>query len=127
MSDKSSGKEEVQTMWSESLLEHLYLALKKDKEDEMIMELIEELRAKDYDDEFLIKKVTQKVGATGASRMKNLLAGKTTGGSAGASAGAGADKPLSKADQARANAAAKRRGEQKPGLVGKIKGIFGGS
>ncbi len=127
MSDKSSGKEEVQTMWSESLLEHLYLALKKDKEDAMILELIEELRAKDYDDEFLIKKVTMKVGATAASRMKNLLAGKTTGGSFTAGENAGEDKPLSKADQARANAAAKRRGEQKPGLVGKIKGIFGGS
>ena len=125
MSDKSSGKEEVQTMWSESLLEHLYLALKKDKEDAMILELIDELKAKDYDDDFLIKKVTMKVGATAASRMSNLLAGKTTGGSF--SAGASEEKPLSKADQARANAAAKRRGEEKPGLVGKIKGLFGGS
>lgn len=125
MSDKS-GKEEVQTMWSESLLEHLYLALKKNKEDSMILELIEELREKDYDDEFLIKKVTMKVGATGAARITALLSGKTVGGSnlAGTT---GEEKPLSKADQARANAAAKRKGEQKSGLVGKIKGIFGGS
>jgi hypothetical protein len=124
MSDKS-GKEEVQTMWSESLMEHLYLALKKNKEDEMILELIEELRAKDYDDEFLIKKVTMKVGATGASRLKALLSGKTIGGSNVAGAAA-EEKPLSKADQARANAAAKRRAQEKPGLVGKLKGIFGG-
>jgi hypothetical protein len=119
-----SEKEEIQTMWSESLLEHLYLALKKNKEDAMIMELIGELRAKEYDDDFLIKKVTQKVGdATAVNRLKNLLAGKTTGGSSNSD---NAEKPLSKADQARANAAAKRRGEQKQGLVGKLKGIFGG-
>jgi hypothetical protein len=120
-----NDKKEVQTMWSESLLEHLYLALKKDKDDAMIMELIEELRVKDYDDDFLIKKVTQKVDNPAAvSRITNLLAGKTTGGSSANDAGE--EKPLSKADQARANAAAKRRGEQKPGLVGKLKGIFGG-
>jgi hypothetical protein len=121
-----SDKKEVQTMWSESLLEHLYLALKKNKEDAMILELIEELRAKEYDDEFLIKKVTMKVGATGATRITALLSGKTVGGS-NAATGAAAEKPLSKADQARANAAKKRANERsKGGLVGKLKGIFGG-
>lgn len=110
-------------MWSESLLEHLYLALNKNKEDEMILELIQELRAKEYDDEFIIKKVTMKVDAAGATRITALLSGKTVGGSDAVS-GAAAEKPLSKADQARANAAKKKA---KGGLVGKIKGIFGGS
>ncbi len=110
-------------MWSESLLEHLYLALKKDKEDALILELIEELRAKDYDDEFIIKKVTMKVGAPGATRVTALLSGKTIGGS-NAVSGASVEKPLSQADQARANAAKKKA---KEGLVGKIKGLFGGS
>jgi hypothetical protein len=118
-----NDKKEVQTMWSESLLEHLYLALKKNKEDELILELIEELRAKEYDDDFIIKKVTMKVGATGTARITALLSGKTVGGS-NAVSGAPADKPLSQADQARANAAKKKA---KEGLVGKIKGIFGGS
>ena len=118
-----SDKKEVQTMWSESLLEHLYLALKKNKEDELILELIEELRAKEYDDEFIIQKVTMKVGAPGATRVTALLSGKTVGGS-NAISGAAAEKPLSQADQARANAAKKKA---KGGLVGKIKGIFGGS
>ncbi len=118
-----SDKKEVQTMWSESLLEHLYLALKKNKENELILELIEELRSKEYDDEFIIQKVTMKVGATGAARVTALLSGKTVGGS-NAVSGAPAEKPLSKADQARANAAKKK---SKEGLVGKIKGIFGGS
>ena len=110
-------------MWSESLLEHLYLALKKDKEDELILEIIEELRAKEYDDDFIIKKVTMKVGEAGATRITALLTGKTVGGS-NAVSGAPVEKPLSKADQARANAAKKKA---KEGLVGKIKGIFGGN
>ncbi|MFT5395424.1 MAG: hypothetical protein ACI85N_000608 [Gammaproteobacteria bacterium] len=118
-----SDKKEVQTMWSESLLEHLYLALKKNKEDELILELIEELRAKEYDDEFIIQKVTMKVGAEGATRITALLSGRSVGGSNAASA-AVVEKPLSKADQARANAAKKKA---KEGLVGRIKGIFGGS
>ena len=112
---------EIKTMWSESLLETLYVTLRKDKEDSVVQEVIADLRAKDYDDEYLINKVKKKVGPTAAVRMKNLLEGKTTGGSAAA----GAEKPLSKADQARANAAAKKR-QANPGIVGKIKGIFGG-
>lgn len=123
MSNKSPEATEIKTMWSESLLETLYVALRKDKEDALIQEVIVDLRAKEYDDEYLINKVTKKVGPTAASRMKNLLAGKTEGGSTAD----GSDKPLSKADQARANAAAKRKGQDSGGLVGKIKGIFGGS
>lgn len=112
---------EIKTMWSESLLETLYVTLRKDKEDSVVLEVIADLRAKEYDDEYLINKVKKKVGPNAAVRMKNLLDGKTTGGSVSA----GAEKPLSKADQARANAAAKRRKEN-PGIVGKLKGIFGG-
>ncbi len=110
---------EIKTMWSESLLETLYVALRKDKEDALVQEIIVDLRAKDYDDEYLINKVKKKVGPNAAVRIKKLLAGKVTGGSGGE------EKPLSKADQARANAAAKRQ-QENPGLMGKIKGIFGG-
>lgn len=116
MSDKSPEMTEIKTMWSESLLETLYVALRKEKEDAVIQEIIVDLRAKEYDDEYLINKVTKKIGPTAAVRMKGLLTGNTTG----------ADKPLSKADQARANAA-KKRAKENPGIVGKIKGLFGGS
>ena len=121
-----SEKEEVQTMWSESLLEHLYLALKKGKDDAFIQELIVELKAKEYDDDFLIKKVSMKTGPAEATRLKALLSGKTIGGTPAGDSSANGEKSLSKADQARANAAAKKRAQQKPGLMGKIKGIFGG-
>ena len=88
---------EIKTMWSESLLETLYVALRKDKEDALVQEIIVDLRAKDYDDEYLINKVKKKVGPNAAVRIKNLLQGKKTSGSGGEK------KPLSKADKARAN------------------------
>ena len=117
MSDKSPEMTEIKTMWSESLLETLYVVLRKEKEDEMVQEVIVDLRAKEYDDEYLINKVKKKVGPAAATRMEALLAGKATS--------ADGAKPLSQADQARANAAAKKR--DKVGIVGKIKGIFGGN
>lgn len=117
MSDKSPEMTEIKTMWSESLLEALYVALRKDKEDKVVQEVIADLRAKEYDDEYIINKVKKKVGPTAAVRIEALLTGKTTSSSVGANG-----KPLSKADQARANAAKKRA---KEGLLGKIKGMFG--
>ncbi len=122
MSDKSPEATEIKTMWSESLLETLYVVLKKEKDDKMVQEVIVDLRAKDYDDEYLINKVKKKVGPAAATRMQALLAGRAT------DAGPDGAKPLSKADQARANAAKKRTNERsKGGLLGKIKGIFGGN
>ena len=117
MSDKSPEMTEVKTMWSESLLESLYVALRKDKEDKIVQEVISDLKAKEYEDDYIINKVKKKVGPTAAVRIEALLNGKTMSGAI-----SGDGKPLSKADQARANAAKKRAQE---GLVGKIKGIFG--
>jgi hypothetical protein len=119
MSDKSPEMTEIKTMWSESLLEALYVALRKEKEDKLVKEVIDDLRAKEYDDEYIINKVKKKVCPNAAVRIEALLTGKTISKSIDEEG-----KPLSKADQARASAAKKRA---KEGLVGKIKGIFGGS
>jgi len=121
MSNKNPEMTEIKTMWSESLLETLYVVLRKEKEDKMVLEVIVDLRAKDYDDEYLINKVKKKVGPTAATRMQALLAGRETKASAAEEV-----KPLSQADQARANAAAKKRAKGgEGGLIGKIKGLFG--
>ncbi len=119
MSDKSPEMTEIKTMWSESLLEALYVALRKDKEDDVVQEVINDLRAKEYDDEYIVNKVKKKVGPNAAARIEALLTGRKV-----SSPSQKESKPLSQADQARANAAKKR---SKEGLVGKIKGIFGGS
>ena len=115
MSDKSPEMTEIKTMWSESLLETLYIILRKDKDDNLLQEILDDLKAKEYDDEYIINKAKMKVGPTAALRVESLLTGKSAGSPA-----------LSKADQARANAA-KKRAKESPGLVGKIKGIFGKS
>ncbi len=114
MTDKPEMTE-IKTMWSESLLESLYVALRKTAEDKVVLEVLDELKAKEYDDDYIINKAKRKVGPAAGERVEALLAGKSTNASTG--------KPeMSKADIARANAA-KKRGES--GLVGKLKGMFG--
>ncbi len=117
MADKPEMTE-IKTMWSESLLESLYVALKKTKEDTVVKDVLTELKEKEYDNDYIINKVKRKVGPTAAQRVEALLTGRTVTGSSGS----GAQSGMSKADIARANAAKKKADE---GIMGKIKGIFG--
>ncbi|OGT35980.1 MAG: hypothetical protein A2W28_08675 [Gammaproteobacteria bacterium RBG_16_51_14] len=94
----------VKTMWSESLLESLYVALEKNKANKTIIEIIRDLRAKGYQNDYLIEKVQKQAGTTAATRLKGLLTG---GGKASAKSGR--------------KQAAPREG---PGMLTRIKGIF---
>ena len=89
---------EVKTMWSETLLEALYVALEKKVGDAKIREILGELKEKGYKKDYLIEKVGKKIGPNAADHLKRIFS------SAGAKAAAG-----------------KKQGA---GLVGKIKGIF---
>ena len=89
---------EVKTMWSETLLEALYVALEKKASDAKIKGILSELREKGYQKEYLIEKVTKKIGPNAADHLKRIYSGKPS-----------------------AAAAAKK---EDTGLVGKIKGIF---
>ena len=114
MADKPEMTE-IKTMWSESLLESLYVALRKSKDDGVVKDVLNDLKEKDYDNDYIINKVKRKVGPKAAERVNALLTGKSQ---------SGASEPgMSKADIARANAAKKKADA---GIVGKIKGIFGG-
>lgn len=64
---------EVKTMWSESLLEGLYDALKKQKGDRVLVGIIRELKAKGYESRYLIDKVSKKIGPKAGDRMRELL------------------------------------------------------
>lgn len=66
---------EVKTMWSETLLESLYVAMEKNKGNAIVMEIIQDLKAKDYDNDYLVEKVQKKVGPAAATRLKGLLHG----------------------------------------------------
>jgi len=98
---KTSTTTEVKTMWSETLLEALYVALEKKVPDTNIRELLGELKAKGYKIDYLIEKVTKKLGPNATDQLKRAYRG------AGAAP--------------RAESTGKKK---EGGLVGKLKGIF---
>jgi hypothetical protein len=93
---KSSTTTGAKTMWSETLLEALYVALEKKVGDAKIREILGELKTKGYKRDYLVEKVTKKLGPNAADRLKRVYAGMK--GSAGK--------------------------KQDAGLIGKFKGMF---
>lgn len=89
---------EVKTMWSETLLESLYIALEKKASAAKVREILAELKQKGYRRDYLIEKVTKKVGPNAADDLKRIYS---------SSGGQGA-----------------KTGKQGGGLVGKFKGMF---
>ena len=100
---------EVKTMWSETLLESLYVAMEKEKGDKIVVGIIKDLKAKGYENEYLIDKVQKKIGPSAAQRLTVLLG-----------SGVKAANPQQSA-QIRNGKVKPKQGE---GLVDKILGIF---
>lgn len=98
---------EVKTMWSETLLESLYVALEKNKGDKMVREILRDLFEKGYKKDYLVEKVNKKVGPNAASRLKRMFGG-------------GASQQAATTAAARPAAASRK----KPGMVDKLKGLF---
>ena len=86
-------------MWSETLLEALYVALEKKASDRKVAEILVDLKGKGYTREYLVDKVTKKIGPNAADHLKRVY---------------------SLLSKAKAGGSKKQDG----GLVGKIKGIF---
>jgi len=63
------------TMWSESLMEGLFVALRKKKGDQVIVRLLRDLRSRNLSDEAILDAVSDKVGAGAMVRVRALLAG----------------------------------------------------
>lgn len=125
MSDKDADMTtSARTMWSESLFESLYLALRKGKENDVIMGIVNDIKAKQYKDNYIIRKTKKDLGAVEGARVEALLTGKAINRPVAKpdhSPGNQRPKPLSKADQARARAA-KKRAEK--GLFASLKRFF---
>lgn len=116
----------AKTMWSESLFEGLYLALKKGKKNDVIMGILRDIKAKQYKDHYIIRKTKRDLGPTEGARIAALLSGKPIPGPAARPArspGGQRQRPSSKAAQAARTKAAKKRAEQ--GLFAGIKRFFG--
>lgn len=61
------------TMWSESLIEGLYIGIAKSGNDNALRELIKELKEKGYEETFLINKVNTNVSPAASKRLQALL------------------------------------------------------
>ncbi len=66
-----SGK--PKTLWSETMLEMLKYALKRNKGDKQIKEIARELKTKGYRTGYLIEEVRKELGESQASRLQRLI------------------------------------------------------
>jgi len=67
--DKTVAK----TLWSETIIEMLCLALKANKSDQQIKELLLECKQKRFKARYLTEKVRKEVDEAAAARIKRLM------------------------------------------------------
>ena len=63
----------VKTLWSETILEVLYLALKYDKPDADVRNVLKMVRSKGAKRSYIIQKVKGKLGEAAALRVRSLM------------------------------------------------------
>ena len=82
----SDDETRMKTLWTQTLFDDLYSALKKGKSDTEIKQLLADLKDKEMPPAYLVKKVFEAVNPASAKRVEALLAGRSTvaGGKAGA-------------------------------------------
>ena len=66
----------AKTLWSETILEILYETLKKNKDDEVVLEVLKEVRQKGFKPDYIIDRTAKKVDQKAAFRVKQLLQSK---------------------------------------------------
>jgi len=60
------------TLWSETLLEMLFVSLRKNRGDREVRQLLRELRSKGYRRDELLIQTDQRLGHTAMGRVKRL-------------------------------------------------------
>ncbi len=75
MSDKDDLTQQTvaKTLWSETLIEMLIVALKKNQSDEKIIGLLKELHEKKFKDNYIVDKIDRAMGPDEARRVRSLL------------------------------------------------------
>lgn len=71
--DEQTSMTTAKTLWTETILEILYLALKYDSPDDKVREVLKQVRMKGCKAAYIIRKVDQKLGEHAALRVKGLL------------------------------------------------------
>jgi len=71
------------TMWSESLIEGLYIGIAKSGNDNALRSLLKDLKKKGYEEKYLINKVNTNVGTAEGMRLQALMGRGGTSSTAG--------------------------------------------
>lgn len=61
------------TLWSETLLEMLTIALQKNRPDREILQLLMEIREKGFRASYVVDKITKDLGPEPVPRLKSLI------------------------------------------------------
>lgn len=99
----SDDETRMKTLWTQTLFDDLYGALKRGKSDSELRTLLKDLKDKEMPLRYVVKKVNDEVGPQHAKRLEAILAGKAT-------AAAGKGKTV--------------KGKTSGGVLGSIKGLF---
>lgn len=73
MNDKINDRTMDKTLWSETLIDMLIIALVAKKPDDKIKELIRECRQKGFKKNYLVRKIKKEVDEKAAVRISKLL------------------------------------------------------
>lgn len=71
--DDITSQTTAKTLWTETILEILYLAIKYDKPDKDVRKILMQVRMKGCKPAYIIRKVDQKLGEQAALRVKALM------------------------------------------------------
>lgn len=73
MNDDTTHRTVQKTLWSDTLIEMLMIALKKNKDDDQILELLKEIKEKNFEAKYVTGKIRKELDAASADRVKNLM------------------------------------------------------
>lgn len=71
--DDQTQQTVAKTLWSETLIDLLIVSLQKKQSDEKVMELLKELRQKNFKSSYIIDKIERAMDSTDAMRVRSLL------------------------------------------------------
>lgn len=73
MTDNTDDKTVAKTLWSDTLIDIFLIALKKNSTDEQMKEIIRDLNAKGYKNDYLVDKAGRDIDEIAARRVRLLV------------------------------------------------------
>ena len=73
MTQDKDDKTVAKTLWSDTLIDILLIALKKNSTDEQLKEIIRDLKAKGYKNDYLVDKAGREIDENASRRIRLLV------------------------------------------------------